>query len=67
MVRLNLAESATSAPKVTAETVDRQRLPERPDAAAFVKGPTGLALGPSGTLYVADNLGNSIDADPRAR
>jgi hypothetical protein len=66
VVRLNLAESTSSAPKVTAETVIASGLPERPDAAAFIKGPTGLALGPNGTLYVANNLGNSINEIPSA-
>jgi hypothetical protein len=66
VVRLTLAESATAPPRVTAETVIASGFPERPDAAAFVKGPTGLALGRSGTLYVANNLGNSITAIPGA-
>jgi sugar lactone lactonase YvrE len=41
-------------------------MPRQADAGAFVKGPTGLALAPSGTLYVADNLGNRIAAIPNA-
>jgi hypothetical protein len=66
VVRLTLSQSVTGAPRVTAETTVATGYPERPDAAAFVKGPTGLALGVSGTLYVANNLGNSIDAVPDA-
>ena len=66
VVRLTLAESAAAPPKVTAETVIASGFPERPDAAAFVKGPTGLALGRSGTLYVADNLSNEITSIPDA-
>ncbi len=66
VVRLTLAESATAPPRVTAETVVASGFPERPDASAFVKGPTGLALGPDGTLYVANNIGNSIAAIPGA-
>jgi hypothetical protein len=66
VVRLTLAESATAPPKVTAETVIASGFPERPDASAFVKGPTGLALGADGTLYVANNLGNSIASVPDA-
>jgi hypothetical protein len=66
VVRLTLSQSATAAPKVTAETTVAAGYPERPDAAAFIKGPTGLALGPTGTLYVANNLGNAIDAVPDA-
>ena len=66
VVRLSLAESATTPPKLTAETVIASGFPERPDAAAFIKGPTGLALGRSGTLYVADNISNRIAAIPDA-
>jgi hypothetical protein len=40
--------------------------PERTDPAALVIGPTGVGLGPDGTLYVADTLGNRITAIPNA-
>lgn len=66
VVRLLLSVSKTDPPKVTAETEVANGFPERADAAAFVKGPTGLALDPAGTLYVADNLGNQIAAIPQA-
>jgi len=66
VVRLSLAQSKTSPPNVTAHTVVAGGFPERGDAAAFIKGPTGLALGSSGTLYVADVLGNRIDSIPEA-
>jgi hypothetical protein len=66
VVRLTLSQTATSPPKVTAETVVGSGFPERPDASAFVKGPTGLALSASGTLYVANNPGNAIDVIPNA-
>jgi hypothetical protein len=66
VVRLSLRQSATAAPTVTAETTIATGFPERPDAAAFVKGPTGLALSASGSLYVADNLGNRIAVIPDA-
>jgi len=66
VVRLTLAESATAAPRLTGQTVVASGFPERPDAAAFIKGPTGLALGRSGTLYVADNLSNRIASIPDA-
>ncbi len=39
---------------------------ERTDAAALVIGPTGVALGSGGTLYVADSLHNRIAAIPDA-
>lgn len=66
VVRLSLSESATAPPTVMAETEVVGGLPERGDASAFVKGPTGLALSPSGTLYVSDNLGNQVLAIPNA-
>ena len=40
---------------------------ERLDPAALVIGPTGVGLGPNGTLYVADTLANRIAAIPGAR
>ncbi len=40
--------------------------PERTDPAALVVGPTGVALGNEGTLYVADTQGNRIAAIPYA-
>lgn len=66
VVRLSLRQTATAPPKVTAEQVVASGLPEQGDPTAFVKGPTGLALGPNGTLYVADNLANAITAIPHA-
>jgi hypothetical protein len=66
VVRLSLSQTRTSPPKVIAETEIAGGFPERGDAAAFVKGPTGLALGPSGTLYVADNIGNRVTSIPGA-
>jgi hypothetical protein len=66
VIRLTLSQSTTSPPKVTAETTIADGYPERPDASAFVKGPTGLVLGSSGTLYVGNNLGNAVDAIPDA-
>jgi hypothetical protein len=66
VVRLSLSESAATPPKVTGETQVASGLPERGDAAAFIKGPTGLALAQSGTLYVADNLGDRIVSIPDA-
>jgi sugar lactone lactonase YvrE len=66
VVRLTLHQTTASPPKVTAEQVVASGLPERGDPSAFVKGPTGLALGGNGTLYVADNLANAIVAVPDA-
>ncbi len=40
--------------------------PETLNSAALVIGPTGVGLGPTGTLYVADTLDNRIAAIPNA-
>jgi len=66
VVRLTLSQSATAPPTVTAEKVVANGLLERGDASSFIKGPTGLQLSPSGTLYVANNLGNDIVSIPDA-
>ncbi|HXY92914.1 MAG TPA: hypothetical protein VEP49_10585 [Acidimicrobiia bacterium] len=39
---------------------------EHLDPAALVIGPTGVGLGPNGTLYVADTVNNKIQAIPYA-
>jgi hypothetical protein len=54
-------------PAVTAMDVIANGFPERTDPAALVVGPTGVALGDEGTLYVADTQGNRIAAIPDAR
>lgn len=62
VVRIRLKVREGSLPKVTATTVIADGFPERTDPAALVIGPTGVALGEGGTLYVADTLGNRIAA-----
>jgi hypothetical protein len=54
-------------PTVTEMGVIANGFPERTDPAALVVGPTGVALGEEGTLYVADTQGNRIAAVPDAR
>ncbi len=66
VVRLTLSQSMTSPPTVTAETRVAGGFPEQADAATLVTGPGGLALSASGTLYVADNVGNRIVSIPDA-
>jgi hypothetical protein len=53
-------------PALLSQTVIAQGFPERTDPAALVVGPTGVALGSNGTLYVADTDGNRIAAIPNA-
>ena len=66
VVRLDLALSATSPPALTRSTVIGSGYPWKPDKAALVLAPTGLALGHNGTLYVADTQTNAISAIPQA-
>jgi hypothetical protein len=65
VVRIGLNTSG-SAPSVTSETVIGSGFPERTDPGALVVGPTGVGLGPNGTLYVANSVANRITAIPSA-
>jgi hypothetical protein len=62
VVRINLSFPSTSMPTVVSMTTIGSGFDERTDPAALVIGPTGLGLGPNGTLYVADSLNNRIAA-----
>jgi hypothetical protein len=66
VVRLDLALSAGSPPKLTSSTVIGTHFPWRANQAALILAPTGLALGGNGTLYVDDALTNSVSAIPQA-
>jgi hypothetical protein len=66
VVRLDLALSPASPPKLTRSTVVGTGFPWRADKAALVLAPTGLALSGNGTLYVDDTMTNSVSAIPRA-
>ncbi len=62
VVRIRVRVGSHSMPEVKAMDVIAEGFPERTDEAALVIGPTGVALGDDGTLYVADTLGNRIAA-----
>jgi hypothetical protein len=62
VVRLQLLTIPGVRPVVLDEDVIATGFPERTDPAALVVGPTGVALGQDGTLYVADTQGNRIAA-----
>jgi hypothetical protein len=62
VVRLELSIPAGQPPKISSETVVANGYGQRADKDAFLVGPTGLALGADGTLYVSDALGNRIVA-----
>jgi hypothetical protein len=65
VVRIGL-RTGGAMPMMTSERVIARGFGEHSDPAALVVGPTGLALGSSGTLYVADSVGNRIAAVPDA-
>jgi sugar lactone lactonase YvrE len=65
VVRLDLRIGGTE-PVVTSNTVIGSGFPEETNPSALVVGPTGVALGGNGTLYVADSLTNSIQGIPSA-
>jgi hypothetical protein len=66
VVRLDVVLSRHRLPTLVSQTVVADGFGERTDPAALVVGPTGVALGQDGTLYVADTAGNSIAAIPNA-
>jgi len=53
-------------PTIKAATIIGSGFPERTDAAALVVGPTGVALGMDGTLFVADTVRSRLAAIPNA-
>jgi hypothetical protein len=62
-IRVSLAGGT---PRMTGSTIVGTGFPWQVDHATFVLAPTGLALSTSGTLYVAQTLGNHITAIPNA-
>jgi hypothetical protein len=66
VVRIKLTSSSSAAPKILSDQVIAKDFPWRDDPGALVIGPTGLALAPNGTLYVANTLVNQVDAIPDA-
>ncbi len=66
VLRLDLAIPPGRPPSLVGETVIGNGFGERPDKDVFVIGPTGLALGQDGSLYVSDAIGNRIMAIPDA-
>ena len=62
VLRIQLAVPENGPPRVTNETVVASGFGQKADKDVFVIGPTGLALGRNGTLYVSDALGNRVTA-----
>ncbi len=66
VLRLELSIPPGQPPAITSRTVVGNGFAQRADQYDFLLGPTGLALSPDGTLYVADAVSNQIDAIPDA-
>ncbi len=66
VLRLTLAIPPGKSPVVTSQTVIGDGFGAQADAGVFLIGPTGLALGADGTLYVSDALANRVGAIPDA-
>ena len=60
VLRIGLDIPAGQAPQVTSQTVIGNGFGAQADASVFLVGPTGLALGKDGTLYVSDAVGNRV-------
>jgi hypothetical protein len=66
VLRLDLSIPEGKPPQIVAQTVVADGFGQRADLDSFLIGPTGLALGADGTLYVSDALGNQVVAIPEA-
>ncbi len=66
VLRLELSIPPGKPPSISKETVIANGFGEQADKGVFVIGPTGLALGKNGTLYVSDAIGNRVAAIPDA-
>jgi hypothetical protein len=62
VLRIGLALAPDKAPVVTSQTVIGDGFSAQADAGVFLIGPTGLALGKDGTLYVSDAVENRVAA-----
>jgi hypothetical protein len=62
VLRIDLSIPEGKPPVITSETVIADGLGEKADKDVFLIGPTGLALGLDGTLYVSDGVENQIIA-----
>jgi len=66
VLRLELQNPEGKPPVLVSQTVVADGFAQRADRDNFLLGPTGLALGSDGTLYVTDGLDNLIVAIPDA-
>jgi hypothetical protein len=66
IVRINLSVPPGKPPTVVDQTIIGDGFGQQADKDVFIIGPTGLALGADGTLYVSDAIHNRIAAIPDA-
>ncbi len=66
VVRMELRIPAGAKPKVAGMTVVADGFAEAADRGVFIIGPTGVALGPDGSIFVSDAIGNRIVQIPDA-
>jgi hypothetical protein len=66
VARLEVVLNGSRPPRLLDSTVIGSGFAERTDPAALVVGPTGLALGNDGELFVADTVNNRIAVIPQA-
>ena len=62
VIRFDLTIPAGQPPQIASQTIIADGFGQRGDHSVFLIGPTGLALGGDGTLYVSDALGNRVTA-----
>ena len=62
VVRLKFSIKSGEPPRLVSQTVVGSGFGAQPNKDVFIVGPTGLALGPDGTLYVSDATSNRITA-----
>jgi hypothetical protein len=66
VLRINLIIPPGKPPVVSSRTVIGSGFGAQADAGVFLIGPTGLALGGNGILYVSDAIGNRVVSIPDA-
>jgi hypothetical protein len=66
VLRLTISSLPVVSPVLLKVTQIGSGFAEHLDPAALVIGPTGVGLGPNGTLYVADTVNSQIQAIPKA-
>jgi hypothetical protein len=66
VLRILITSTPFAPPRRLLTTQIGSGFPESTDPTALIIGPTGVGLGPDGTLYVADTLDNRIAAIPDA-